>query len=80
MLVAEARRGKEQGVRLKPHKFSNGKFKVSEYKGGPSKWLSTEEEIKTWLKRGWSLRMSNVESQYHRAPSLIVPRHIRGWL
>jgi hypothetical protein len=79
MLEATVKWGKEKGIVLKPHKFKNGKFKSCEYKGGAERWAGTEEELKTFLRHGWSIRMSNRSSDNHRAPSLIVPNSISGW-
>jgi hypothetical protein len=79
MLQATVRWGKEPGVVLKPHRFRNGKFKASEFKGGRSEWAASEEDLKGLLRKGWSIRMSNPDSDYHRAPSLIIPAFVRGW-
>ncbi len=79
MLKARVRWGKEPETILRPHKFRNGKFKTEEFKGGDWKWVETEEGLKQYLRRGWSIRMSNPDSEYHRAPSLIVPRFVNGW-
>jgi hypothetical protein len=79
MLQAKVRWGKEPGVVLKPHRFRNGKFKASEFKGGRSEWADSEEDLKRFLRKGWSIRMSNPDSEHHRAPSLIVPAFVRGW-
>ena len=79
MLQATVRWGKEPGVVLKPHRFRNGKFKASEFKGGRSEWAASEEDLKGLLRKGWSIRMNNPDSDYHRAPSLIIPAFVRGW-
>jgi len=79
MRQATVRWGKEQGIVLKPHRFRNGKFRASEFKGGRSEWAASEEDLKRLLRKGWSIRMSNPDSDYHRAPSLIIPAFVRGW-
>jgi hypothetical protein len=79
MLEATVRWGKEPGIILRPHKFKNGKFQAEEFKGGDWKWVDGEEGLKQFLRRNWSIRMSDPESKQHRAPSLIVRRFIRGW-
>jgi len=52
MLQATVRWGKEPGVVLKPHRFRNGKFKASEFKGGRSEWAASEEDLKGLFKKG----------------------------
>ena len=37
--------GKEPETILKPHKFQNGMFKASEFKGGRSEWASSEQDL-----------------------------------
>ena len=80
MLESRVRRGKEPGVILRPHKFGNGKYKAEKFKGGDWEWVETEQGLRPFLQRGWSIRMSNPDTASHKAPSLIVPRFVRGWL
>jgi hypothetical protein len=79
MLVATVRWGKEPGTILTPHKFKNGKYKTEKFKGGDWKWVESEDDLKQWLRGNWSIRMSNTDSRFHSAPSLIAPRFVRGW-
>lgn len=74
------RRGKAAGVSLYPHVHSDGCYVVS-----PSRFekdyiqVRSIDEVKAYLRRGYSLRMSNENAAGHRAPSLITPSSISGW-
>lgn len=76
MLRTTVRWGEEKGIVLRPHKFRNGKFKASKCKSGPHRWATTEADLEGHVDQGWPIRMSNPDSDNHRAPSLIVPRFI----
>lgn len=77
MLFFIVSRGKNAGIRLSPHRLNNGMYRVSETKQGRHVWVRDEDEIKSYLSRGYSLRMSN-KSERH-PPSLISPESIQGW-
>jgi hypothetical protein len=62
MLHATVKWGKEPGIKLRPHKFSNEKSKAEEFKGGDWEWVNKEDDLSRFLKRGWSIRMSNTDS------------------
>ena len=77
MLFATVTRGKNSGVRLVPHRFSDNRYRVQLGKEGPYIPLSDDREIPSYLANGYSLLMSNKEE--HRTPSLICPQSIHGW-
>ncbi len=59
-ITAIVKRGKNKGVELKPHRYQGGYFLVS--KGGNktefAHQVTNEDELKSWIKRGYGLRMS----------------------
>jgi hypothetical protein len=73
-------RGKAAGTVLYPHIHTDGCYVVS-----PSRFekdyvrVRSVDEVKEYMGRGYSLRMSNEDSANHRAPSLIAPASIKGW-
>lgn len=79
-LHAVVRRGKAAGTVLTPHIHVDGCYVVS-----PSRYeedyirIRSIDEVKDYLGRGYSLRMSNQDEANHRAPSLIAPASIIGW-
>jgi hypothetical protein len=79
-LHALVRRGKAAGAVLTPHIHADGCYVVS-----PSRYekdyirIRSIDEVKEYLGRGYSLRMSNQDEANHRAPSLIAPASIIGW-
>ena len=77
MLFATVSRGKNSGMRLVPHRFSDNRYRVQLGKDGPYIPLSDDREIPSYLANGYSLVMSNKDE--HRAPSLIRPQSIQGW-
>lgn len=79
LLKYEVRWGDEIGVVLSPHKHRDGKYIASKTKTGPHQRVGSIEELKSYLERGWSIRMSNSDSKNHRSPSLVTPRSITGW-
>jgi len=77
MLSCGVTRGQNIGIRLIPHRFRDGKFRVSKTKEGPYIAVEDEQTIKTYLGRGYSLRTSNRYEDH--PPSLIRPKSIEGW-
>lgn len=77
ILRAKVSRGNEKGLWLFPHKFRDGMYVVSksrfesDYIRVPS-----QEEAKRYIEKGYSLRMSNLDSASHKSPSLIRPERI----
>lgn len=73
-------RGKAAGTVLYPHVHADGCYVVS-----PSRFekdyvrVRSIDEVKEYLSRGYSLRMSNDDDPNHRSPSLISPDSIKGW-
>ncbi len=76
MLFFIVTRGKNQGIRLTPHRFKDGTYHVLRKKGDTPVALKNEEDIQPYLDRGYLLRMSN-KREHHR-PSGIAPDSIRG--
>jgi hypothetical protein len=66
--------GDNKGLTLRPHRFRRG-YRASKTALGPHAHVATEEELITYLRQGWSIRMSGTG----HAPSLIRPEAIAGW-
>jgi hypothetical protein len=78
MLFAIGRRGKNAGVRLVPHRFTeDGRYRVSLGKEGPYIPISDERDLPDYLANGYSLSMSSGDEDHK--PSLIHPRAVVGW-
>lgn len=73
------KRGRGTGTVLTPHKHEDGAFVVS-----PTRFeadyirVTSINDVIVWLSKGYSVRMSNLSSSTHRAPSLISPSSIEG--
>lgn len=67
------RYGNDEHMRLTPHRYRDGKFRMR--KGGGNWILVEEREIESYLRRGYILRMS---ARGHSA-SGICPKSIEGW-
>ena len=71
------KRGKGIGTVLTPHKHEDGSFVVS-----PTRFerdyirVTSLDDVREWVRKGYSLRMSNQSSASHRSPSLISPASI----
>lgn len=71
------KRGQAVGTVLTPHKHADGCFVVSKTRFSKDYTrLSDESEIPGWIKKGFSVRMSNHDVPSCRAPSLIAPSAI----
>ena len=76
-IFAKVKRGGNAGVTLYPHKFKDGNYVVSKSRFQSDYIrLTNIGEIKQYIEKGYSLRMSNPNSEKHRAPSLISPSSI----
>ena len=75
MLYAEVLRGQNVGIRLTPHKYRNGKYRVARKKGGPYTDVDFDE-IVSWIQRGHGVRMSNKQQKH--PPGLISAESIKG--
>jgi hypothetical protein len=72
-LYYEVRYGKDKGMKLKPHRYPDGRFRMRRKAGDP--WISVEEgQIESYLEKGYILRMS---AKGHSA-SGICPESIEG--
>jgi|HubBroStandDraft_4_1064222.scaffolds.fasta_scaffold257753_1 hypothetical protein len=72
-LYYEVRYGKDKGMKLKPHRYPDGRFRVRRKAGDP--WIPVEEgQIESYLEKGCILRMS---AKGH-SMSGICPGSIRG--
>jgi hypothetical protein len=68
-------RGKQAGTILTPHEYADGSFVVSKTRFAEDQInVKTTEEIKHYIDRGYSLRMSDPKSK--KSPSLIKPESI----
>lgn len=69
--------GREKGIRLYPHRYQDGSYVVSRTRFERDYIrIASVDEIGSYLDKGYSLRMSNPDSEYHRSPSLIAPSSI----
>ena len=68
------KRGKGAGTVLTPHKHEDGMFVVSRTRF-ESDYIrvSSVNQAVALINEGYSVRMSNLASATHRAPSLIAP-------
>ena len=71
-------RGRENGVVLTPHKGEDGKYVASRtrFKQDYMK-VDKVEDLLPLLQKGYSVRMSNQDSDTHRPPSVIRPQGIK---
>lgn len=72
-------RGKDAGLVLHPHLYPDGSYVVSKSRFEDD-YVKVRElsEIGSWVRKGYSLRMSNVREAPRRGPVLIAPGSIRG--
>jgi len=76
-LIYVVQRGEEMGIKLTPHKFSDGSYVASKtrFESDYVRAYSINELID--LKdKGYGIRMSNKDSKKHKSPSLIAARFI----
>lgn len=76
-LYAVVKRGRNAGIQIEPHKYSNGKYKVR--KGGRTNPYRDVDfdDLASLIRSGYGVRMS---SKPHRhPPGLIQPESICGW-
>jgi hypothetical protein len=68
-------RGKNIGIRVTPHKYSNGKYRVAKWK---EDWPTEVDlgEIESFVHRHYGVRMSNRLEKH--PPGLFMPRSIMG--
>jgi len=76
-MKALVKRGEEVGTYLIPHKHKDGRYvlRKSRYKEDYV-YLDSLTEVRKMAKAGCSVRMSNLDSETHKAPSLIKPTTI----
>lgn len=76
MLYYEVGRGANAGKRLYPHRFKDGTFHVMRRKGDRPTLVEHADDLKSYLDRGYRLRMSNKDEKH--SPSLIRAESILG--
>ena len=74
-LYAIVEREQNTGIQVTPHKYSNGKYHVAKKKGDKPVEVNLNE-IESFVKRGFGVRMSN-NSKRH-PPGLFRAMSIRG--
>jgi hypothetical protein len=75
-LYAIVDRGQNKGIRVEPHKYRNGKYKVARRKD--DRPIQVElVEIESYIKRGYGVRMGNKLKRH--PPGLFMPKSIHGW-
>ncbi len=71
------KRGAEVGIELSPHKHRDGCYVASRTRFAVDYVrVKSVNELKILADAGFSIRMSNQDSQQHRSPSLIAPSSI----
>jgi hypothetical protein len=76
-LTTTVLRGQAVGTKLKPHRHKDGSYVVSKTRYAKDYVRVTNEaELPDWVARGFSVRMSNLDVENHRSPSLIAPASI----
>jgi len=74
-LYAIVERGQNRGIHVTPHKYANGKYHVAKKKGDRPVEVDLDE-IESYIKRGFGVRMSNKLKRH--PPGLFRPISIRG--
>ena len=65
-------RGEEPGVVLTPHRYKEGYYVVSMTRFEQDQFaVQNEAELLDYVQRGYGVRMSNPNTEKHKAPSLI---------
>jgi hypothetical protein len=75
-LSAIVQRGQNRGIRVTPHKYTDGKYRVAKKK--EDRPIKVDfDEIESYIRRGYGLRMSNRLKRH--PPGLFMPKSIDGW-
>lgn len=76
-LFAITCRGRERGIRLQPHRYADGSYVASDSRFSRDyvRVTTLSELVCLWL-AGFSIRMSALNSRFHRSPSLITAASI----
>jgi hypothetical protein len=77
MLFCIVPRGKKKGIRSYPWQHRDGTFHVMKKKGDEPIRVNNEGDLKSYLERGYSVRMGN-KNEGH-PPGLVRPESIHGW-
>jgi hypothetical protein len=76
-LHALVKRGNAIGTILTPHVHEDGRFVLSKTRFEKDYVrVSREDDLQSWIQKGYGLRMSNPSVKSHRSPSLIAPASI----
>lgn len=76
-IYSVVRRGKAVGTTLTPHLYTGNYFIVSKtrFKSDYVR-VPNESQLLSYIRQGFSVRMSNPDVANHRSPSLIAPSSI----
>ena len=71
-------RGAGKGTELQPHRHEDGKY-VASMTRFERDYVRVDSlrELLILVRKGFRIRMSNQDSETHRAPSLIAPENLR---
>jgi len=74
------KRGRSVGTILTPHLHEDNHFVVSltRYEKDYQR-VKDEKDLPEWVRKGYSVRMSNPSVKSHRSPSLITPGSIETY-
>ena len=77
MLYAKVKRGRDKGIQVTPHKFSDHTYHVRI--GGRRNRIEKVgyDELKSYIRRGYMVWMSN--KQHRHSAGGFAPRSIEGW-
>ena len=77
-LYAIVRRGKNVGIRVEPHRYTNGKYRLAWNYEKRKEYIESDlSGIEPLLRRGMRLWMSNPREGH--PPGLVLPGSIHGW-
>ena len=62
-LYAIVKRGKNEGIRVEPTCYLDGKYRVAKRKEGP--WIPVDlHELPSYVRRGYGIRMGNKQERH----------------
>jgi len=74
-ITAQIRRGPHKGTLLVPHRYSDGKYRVSRTRFERDQVPVYLHEVPAWLDKKFGVRMSDPVT--HRGPRLIAPGSVK---
>jgi hypothetical protein len=75
-LSAIVKRGQNKGIRVTPHKYTDGTYHVARKKEEPPTKVALDEVV-SYVRRGYGVRMGDRLKKH--PPGLFMPKSIDGW-